>query len=111
MILRKDYYIACYDEVDIEEELYRWQNKGNPTESERTEANVKREALREIDRLKISGDYETTRADHKKLYDTGPVLKSWKLDPSFTKKWNNLRAGMKSPDLDQRALLSVLRYR
>jgi hypothetical protein len=99
----KDYYVGCYDELEIEEGLYRLRKSGDRSGLESAEAEAMRAALREIDRLKISGDYEVERVLLRKRYESKPRLKDWKLDSAFSKYWENFRAGMKSPDLDQRA--------
>jgi hypothetical protein len=99
----KDYYVGCYDELEIEEGLYRLRKSGDRSGLESAEAEAMRAALREIDRLKISGDYEVERVLLRKRYESKPRLTDWKLDSAFSKYWENFRAGMKSTDLDQRA--------
>jgi hypothetical protein len=103
ILTRKDHYIGCHEELEIEEDLIRWQNKSEHAESEIAEADAMRAALREIDQLKISGDYEAERARLAKRFKAKPMLQGFQLDPEFAQSWANLRAGMRSPDLDQRA--------
>jgi hypothetical protein len=103
ILTSKDYYLACCDELEIEADLVQLQKKPEQTDTETREAEAKRAALRDIDRLKISGDYEAERTRLAKRYASPSDFGGARLSPAFTKSWNNLRAGLRSPDLDQRA--------
>lgn len=103
MLTRKDYYIGCYEELELEEELIFQLHQGGLAESRIAETEAMRAALREIDQLKISGNYEAERERFRKFYQTKPTGQGIKIDPTFARNWSNLRSGMTSPDLKQRA--------
>jgi hypothetical protein len=109
-LLRMEYYVAWVDELDIEAKLLRQlENKKMDTSEDPIEIAM-REALGEIDKLKIEGRLEAERSRLQQLPDIEDLSKT--LDRTITRVqrdyadffeyWDNLREGMESPDPDQR---------
>lgn len=104
LLQSKEYYVAAMDELDIEAEL-KPRREGDSTED--PEDVAKRAALREIDDLKASGEYEQARVRYWKDLDldkyqpkTG-VSRSSEMQ-GFFERWRNLREGLISPDPAQK---------
>ncbi|MCK0142993.1 hypothetical protein [Aliiroseovarius sp. F20344] len=102
-----NYYLANVDELNIEQDL--WASKIDAPSLPRCDpehAAAMRAALVEIDRLKVSGDYEAVRA---RLFEELGLEKykfeGFEIPPKFREflgNWHNLRDGMESPDEVQR---------
>ncbi|WP_428515455.1 hypothetical protein [Roseovarius sp.] len=110
-LAKKDYYIAWVDELDIEAKLISRLEDDGAEHWQGIVITAMREALREIDQLKIAGRLDAEKARMKqrpeiaeleeKLDRIWPIIQRSNAD--FFEDWNNLRQGMKSPDPDQRA--------
>ncbi len=106
---KKDYYIAWMDELDIEAKLLRRLENEDVDTSGDPVLSAMREALREIDKLKIEGllEAEQTRLQQlPEIIDLGKTLDrtTTRVQRDYTdffEYWDNLRHGMKSPDPDQ----------
>lgn len=107
---RMEYYVAWMDELDIEAKLLRRLENEGAKVSKDPIVSAMREALREIDRLKIEGRLEAERTrlqtlpeieDLDKTLDR-TVMRVRRDHADFFEYWDNLRQGMESPDPDQR---------
>jgi hypothetical protein len=100
----REMLIAACDEIDLEERVLRYQFDADPWAGKYRAEEVA--ALREIDRLKIHGEYETARSRLSAILADEPswtsqlmeVVASLDLAPM-----NNFSMGLQSPDEDQRA--------
>ncbi len=104
LLQSREYYVAAMDELDIEAELEPRQD-GNSLED--PEDAAKRAALREIDGLKVNGEYERARARYwedlgLENYQPREGLRLPAEAQEFFKRWRNLREGLNSPDPVQR---------
>ncbi len=98
------YYVAAWDELRIEKELFKIFKfaQGNFKENKRVEA--QQTALREIDRLKKAETYEVERETLREriLHPQKPGRKI-NLDPVFLAKFQTYLDGLNSPDPEIRA--------
>lgn len=104
LLQSKEYYIADYDELDLEEELERCLAR---PETDEAEQRAMRGALREIDLLKASGEYEQRRRELWEKLELGAYgfrsgIKIPKPFFEFSEVWRNFKEGLESPDLEQR---------
>lgn len=103
----KEYYIAADSELAIEERVYP-RPKGKPDFVDSDPViSAKRAALREIDKLKASGEYENERLRLQKVHglewmSTRKSFKTPARAKMFFDLWGNLRDGMESPDNEQK---------
>lgn len=107
---RMEYYVAWMDELDIEAKLLRRMENEDVDANEDPVVSAMREALGEIDKLKIEGGLAAERIRLQQLPEIEELGKT--LDRTITRVqrdytdyfeyWDNLRQGMKSPDPDQR---------
>lgn len=110
-----EFLIATRDEVDVEAELLSLIEEGDAGSDFLTDT---RNALHEIERLKLSGCYQAERerlariyAEHDKAKiaeircrnPNVPDLDRFKPDPVLRERFENLMKGLKSPDVKQRA--------
>lgn len=97
----KEYYIAAMDEIEIEQDLTPGDQARQASALIGSEQKAMRAALREIDRLKVSGDYEKERARLWEELGLAQTDREVEFPPrifEFAKHWGNLRAGLNSPD-------------
>lgn len=107
LLKSKEYYIAAMDEIEIEKDLTPRDKARHPAALKDPEQEAMRAALQEIDRLKICGDYDKERARlwvelGLAQYHSGQGLKIPAGFLDFAKHWENLKTGMKSPDVAER---------
>jgi len=102
-------YLREYCEVFLEAELLdRLEVKDRTPRDDEIIATQKK-ALREIDRLVMTGTYEEELARLRKPtrpeieFVPDPTVKPFKFDPEFVARLNNFMAGLRSPDPAQRA--------
>lgn len=94
-----EYRLAMCDELVLERIIIE---EGVPDdEFARRSLSQDKIALREIDRLKVEGSYETERARLCSLVG-GSAFRLPKLDERLMSATSNLLAGLRSPDPDQR---------
>lgn len=103
LLISKEYYIAAVDELKIEAEL-EWHSA--TSEQDSAENKAMRAALREIDFLKVSGEYEQRRRVlwnelGLEQYHSGSGIEIPARFLAFAKEWDNFKAGLNSPDLEQ----------
>ena len=94
------YFIASREEVDIEAMAWDCREKAESRDSE-----AAREALREIDRLKLAGEYEAERARLAKYLDPpSPAVKhlAQRARSGEFGPFQNFLDGLSSPDPDHR---------
>jgi hypothetical protein len=104
-----DALIAGRDEIEIEETLWR-SSKREDLDLQRY-SEVEREALREIERLKLAGTYEAERARlAAKLPPTSPesIRFGERIRAGEFEPLQNFLAGLKSADPEQRARFQSL---
>lgn len=100
LLQSQEYYVAAMEELDIEAEL---EPRGGGGDEEDPEDSAMRAALREIDGLKVNGQYERTRTRYWEdldldSYHLGEGLVFSPGQREFLQRWRNLREGMSSPD-------------
>lgn len=100
LLQSQEYYVAAMEELDIEAEL---EPRGGGGDEEDPEDSAMRAALREIDGLKVNGQYERTRTRYWEdldldRYHLGEGLVFSPGQREFLQRWHNLREGMSSPD-------------
>ena len=99
-----EYRIAACDEVDLEAIV--WQEREPECDTARRYHEADKAALREIERLKLSGAYEAERARLANyLEPPSPMIQRLmqRIEAGDFEPLNNFMDGLKSPDPDQRA--------
>jgi hypothetical protein len=99
-----EFRIAALAEIDLEAML--WESREPDDDLERRYHEADKAALREIDRLKIAGEYELERRRLVALLDPPQpafVQLIERIDASDFSPWENFYSGLNSPDPDQRA--------
>lgn len=106
-------YVAVYDEIRLEEIVFEIENQDEIENVEKMESAICKAALREIDRLKSAGEYESEIArlasDYEKRTQfferSAKIAQSAELGDRFEERGplGNLLDGLRSPDQEQRA--------
>jgi hypothetical protein len=114
-LLMSEFRIAAMDELKIEGFFFGHQDGFDASDKQavRRDLESAKIALRRIDELKISGDYESVRAELAE--HIAPIKESWaamikRIDYGEFEPFHNFTRGMQSPDPEQRARFQKLYY-
>lgn len=100
----REMLIAAHDEIDLEESVLSYPFDADPWAAKYRAEGVA--ALREIDQLKIDGEYETERSRLSAILADEPSWTSQVAEVAASldlAPLNNFSMGLQSPDEDQRA--------